>query len=79
MKTIQDYYSDPRLTGDAGLMAGPEEIRIIHAIRLKQQDEMAGMTFGEKMALHQKRTEFVFASLGLPPPHYVDRAGQGKV
>ena len=76
---MQDYYNDPRITGDAGLMSGPEEIRIIHAIRLKQQDETAGMTLSEKMALHQKRTGPIFASLGLPPPQYVQLAGRGKI
>jgi hypothetical protein len=39
MKTVQEYMNDPRITGDPGLMKGPEEIRTIHAIRLKQQDE----------------------------------------
>jgi hypothetical protein len=60
-------------------MSGPEEIRTIHAILLKQQDETAGMSFEEKTALHRKRTEAMFASLGLPPPQYVNLSGQGKL
>ncbi|GHV86356.1 hypothetical protein AGMMS50230_19640 [Spirochaetia bacterium] len=79
MKTIQDYLNDPRITGDLGLMRGPEEIRTIHAIRLKQQDETAGMSFEEKEALHRKRTDAMFDSLGLPLPLYVNFAGQGKL
>jgi hypothetical protein len=78
MNTVQDYLNDPRITGDQGLMRGPEEIRTIHAIRLKQQDETAGMSFEEKTALHRKRTDAMFASLGMPPLQYVNFAGQGK-
>jgi len=55
MKTVQDYLNDPRITCESGLMAGPEEIRTIHAIRLKQQDETEGMSFEEKASLHQKK------------------------
>ena len=66
MKTVQEYLSDPRITGDPGLVSGPEEIRTIHAIRLKQQDETAGMSFEEKANFHRKRTDAIFASLGLP-------------
>jgi hypothetical protein len=79
MKTVQDYLNDPRITGDPGLMSGPEEIRIIHAIRLKQQDETAGMSFEEKAVFHRKKTDAVFAGLGLPLPEYVNLSGQGKL
>jgi len=79
MKTVQDYFNDPRITDDPGLMSGPEEIRIIHAIRLKQQDETADMSFEEKVAFHQNKTDTVFASLGLPPLEYVNFSGQGKL
>jgi len=79
MKTVQDYFIDPRIKDDPGLMSGPEEIRIIHAIRLKQQDETSGMTYEEKAVFHQKRTDAMFASLGLPLPQYVNMAGQGKL
>jgi hypothetical protein len=79
MKTVQDYLNDPRITSDSGLMSCPEEIKIIHAIRLKQQDETAGMTFEEKSAFHRKNTDAIFASLGLPPPEYVNLSGQGRL
>jgi len=79
MKTIQDYFNDPRITGDPGLVSGPVEIRTIHAIRLKQQDETAGMSFEEKVAFHQKKTDAIFASLGLPLPEYVNLSGQGRL
>jgi hypothetical protein len=79
MKTVQDYFSDPRITGDPGLMSGPEEIRTIHAIRLKQQDETAGMSFEEKTEFHRKKTDAMFTSLGLPPPQYINLSGQGKL
>jgi hypothetical protein len=79
MKTVQDYFNDPRITGDSGLMSGPEEIRTIHAIRLKQQDETSGMSIEEKAAFHREKTDAIFASLGLPLPQYVNLAGQGKI
>ena len=79
MKTVQDYLNDPRITGDPGLMSGPEEIRTIHAIRLKQQDETAGMSYEEKAAFHRKKTDTMFASIGLPPLKYVNLSGQGKI
>jgi hypothetical protein len=55
MKTVQDYLNDPMITGDPGLMSSPEEIKTIHAIQLKQQDETVGMSFEEKAAFHRKR------------------------
>jgi len=79
MKTVQDYLGDPRITNDLGLMSGPEEVRTIHAIRLKHQDETAGMTFEEKAEFHRKKTDATFATLGLPQPQYVNLVGQGKV
>jgi hypothetical protein len=67
MKTVQDYLNDPRIL---------EEIRTIHAIRLKQHDETAGMSFEEQAAFHRKRTDAMFATLGLPPPEYVNLSCQ---
>jgi len=79
MKTVHDYLNDPRITGEPDLMAGPEEIRTIHAIRLKQQDETEGMSFKEKAFRHQEKTDAMFAALGLPLPEYVNLSGQGKL
>jgi len=79
MKTVQDYINDPRITGDPCLMSDPKELRIIHAIRLKQQDETAGMSFEEKAVFHRKKTDAMFADLGLPRPEYVNLSGQGKI
>ena len=79
MKTVQDYLNDSRITGDSGLMSSPEEIRTIHAIRLKQQDETKGMSFKDKAIFYQKKTNAAFESLGLPLPEYVNFSGQGKL
>jgi hypothetical protein len=79
MKTVQDYMNDPRITGDPGLMVGPEEIRVIHAIRLKQHDETAGISFEEQTAFHRKKTFAMLVGLGLPLPEYVNLSGQGKL
>jgi hypothetical protein len=56
-------------------MASPEETRTIHAIRLKQYDETAGMSFEEKTVFHRKRTDAIFASLGISLPEYVNLSG----
>ena len=79
MKTVQEYLSDPRITGDSELMSSPEEIRTIHAIRLKQLDETAEMSFKEKVEFHRKKTDAVFINLGLPTPEYVNFGGKGKL
>jgi hypothetical protein len=71
--------NDPRILNDKGLMNGPEEIRIIHASRLRLQDETAGMTTAERSAYLRKKAEAAFAQYGLPPPEFVDFAGQGKL
>jgi hypothetical protein len=71
--------NDPRILDDTGLMNGPEEIRIIHASRLRLQDETAGMTTAERSAYLRKKTEAAFAQYGLPPPEFADFAGQGKL
>ena len=79
LKTIQEYLNDPRITGDSEIMSGPDEIRIIHAIRLKQQDETVEMSFEEKIEFHRKKTSAVFANLGLPSPEYMNLTGKGKL
>jgi hypothetical protein len=73
MKTVQDYLNDPRILNDKGLMDGPEEIREIHAIRLKIQDEKARI--GE--AEYNKRVEATLAARGLTLCR--DLAGQGRL
>jgi hypothetical protein len=73
MKTIQDYMKDPRITGDPEMTKALEPIREIHAIRLKLQDERAGMTAVE----YNKMAEVSLAKRGL---HLCrDLAGQGRV
>ncbi|MFP3089558.1 hypothetical protein LQZ21_04440 [Treponema sp. TIM-1] len=37
------------------------------------------MSFEKKTAFHRKRTDAMFASLGLPLPEYVDLSDQGKL
>jgi hypothetical protein len=44
MKTVQEYMNDPRLLNDPDMAGALEPIREIHAIRLKLQDDTAGMT-----------------------------------
>jgi len=79
MKTIEDYLNDPRLVNDPDMADALEPVRRIHAIRLKIQDETAGMTAAEMSALFKKDIDECFARLGLPPPQYVDYTGRGKI
>jgi hypothetical protein len=72
MKSVQDYMNDPRITNDPEMMAAMEPIREIHAIRLKVQDETAGMTAEER----NKRAEVSLAKRGLSICY--DLVGQGK-
>jgi hypothetical protein len=79
MKTIEDYMNDPRIVNDPQMAETLEPMRRIHAIRLKMQDETAGMTEKEKDARSKKKIDEYFASIGLPPPQYADLTGQGKL
>jgi hypothetical protein len=78
MRTVQDYMNDPRIVNDKGLMDGPEEIRKIHAIRLKLQDETAGMTTAEFNAYSMRKLEKLFEDTGYTP-EIVNLSGQGKL
>jgi hypothetical protein len=78
VKTIQDYLNDPRILNDPGLMAAPEEIREVHAIRLKQHDETAGMTAAEEKDYYTRKAKDLFADIGAVP-EFVNFAGQGKL
>jgi hypothetical protein len=78
MKTVQDYMNDPRILNDPGLMAAPEELREIHAIRLKQHDETAGMSVAEKSAYYRQKAAALFAGTGTAP-EIVNFPGQGKL
>ena len=79
MKTVQDYLNDPRILNDPDMAEALEPVKEIHAIRLKIQDETAGMSFEEKATLRKRKADAMFASLGLPPPEYVNLSGQGKL
>jgi hypothetical protein len=79
MKTIQDYMSDPRILNDPLMEGALEPIKEIHAIRLKIQDETAGMTAAEEAEYHKQKTNQLFSNFGLPSPQYIDLSGQGKL
>jgi hypothetical protein len=55
-----------------------EPIKEIHAIRLKLQDEYAGMTAEEKTKLRNKRAVEFLAGIG-SDPHLVSFPGRGKL
>ena len=49
MKTIKNYMNDPRMLNDPGMAEALEPVKEIHAIRLRIQDETAGMTIEERV------------------------------
>jgi hypothetical protein len=59
-------------------MAAPEELREIHAIRLKQHDEAVGMSVAEKSAYYRQKAAALFAGTGTAP-EIVNHAGRGKL
>jgi hypothetical protein len=73
MKTVQDYMHDPRITDDPALRDSLELSKEIHAIRLKVQDENAGLSVDEI----NRRAEATLASWGISLCR--DRLGQGKI
>ena len=68
MKTVKDYMNDPRILNDRGVMEAPRCIREIHAIRLKIQDETAGMTPAERIEYYNKKSAaFLSGQCNLKP------------
>jgi hypothetical protein len=65
MKTVQDYMNDPRLLNDPDMAGALEPLREIHAIRLKQQDETAGMTAEEMNEYFIKKSAPFLARYGI--------------
>jgi hypothetical protein len=51
VKTWEDYYNDPEISGE------PSAMREIHAIRLKIHDERQGLSAEEYNAIVNKRAE----------------------
>jgi hypothetical protein len=78
MKTVQDYMNDPRILNDKGLMDGPEEIRVIHASRLKIQDETAGMSTKGRIDFLNRRATASLAKMGMHLFHTVPENGKLK-
>jgi hypothetical protein len=73
MKTVQEYMNDPRFLNDPGMAGALEPVKEIHAIRLKIQDEMAGMSLEEKIdSLNQEAKAMGFSLC-------YDLEGQGKL
>jgi len=76
VKTVDDYLNDPRILEDAEMMKAPECIREIHAIRLKLQDETAGMTPEEHVNHVNKKAKAILAQWGITPRWYTESANQ---
>jgi hypothetical protein len=77
MKTVQEYMNDLRITSDPEMMAALEPIREIHAIRLKHQDETAGMAPEQIAEYYNKKSETFLARSGLSLCY--DLVGKGKL
>jgi hypothetical protein len=81
MKTVEEYMKDPRIVDDPEIAAASDMIKEIYAIRLRIQDQTAGMTPDQLEKYHRKRREEADAEcarLGFKL-NYVDLSGQGKL
>jgi hypothetical protein len=76
MKTVDDYMNDPRILNDPGMKETPEPIREVHAVRLKIQDETAGMSAEERAEYSREKIASFF---GDTPSHYAHLTGQGRL
>jgi hypothetical protein len=77
MKTIQEYMNNPRLLNDPDMAEALEPVREIHAIRLKIQDETAGMSTAEKIELLNREAEAFLAPMCKSLCY--DRVGMGRL
>jgi hypothetical protein len=78
MKTVEEYMNDPRILNDPDMEGALEPIREIHAIRLKLQDEYAGMTPEEEARVRNERAIKLLASIGADP-HLYNFSDRGKL
>jgi hypothetical protein len=61
MRTYEDYLNDPALAGE------PRALREVHAMRLKVQDEIRGMTAAEQTAyFHEAAARLLAPDAALP-------------
>ena len=78
MKTVEEYMSDPRILNDPCMEGALEPIIRIHAIRLRLQDEYAGMSPEEEVMARNKKGKAALARHGLSD-RLVNLSGQGKI
>jgi hypothetical protein len=78
VKTVQEYMNDPRILNDPCMVGALDPIKELHAIRLKLQDEYAGMTAEEETKLRNKKAVEFLAGIGADP-HLVSFPGQGSL
>jgi hypothetical protein len=76
MKSEADYMNDPRITGDPAMMNALLRIRELHAIRLKLQDESAGMTEDEYCNFYHNEATAFFAASDIVPKYAALPAGK---
>jgi hypothetical protein len=70
--------TDPRILNDPYMERALEPVKEIHAIRLKIQDETAGMTAAERVAFFNNEAKKSLSRHGLSSD-LVSYAGQGKL
>jgi hypothetical protein len=78
MKTLEEYMNDPRILNDPWMDGEDEVIVQLHAIRLKLQDEYAGMTPEEECRVRNEKARASLAAHGLSD-RLVNFSGQGKL
>jgi hypothetical protein len=70
--------NDPRILNDPQMTGALEPVKEIHAIRLKIQDETAGMSSAEWVEYYNSAAKKSLVRHGLPPI-LVNLSGQGKL
>ncbi|MDR0583695.1 MAG: hypothetical protein LBG57_05010 [Treponema sp.] len=65
MKTYEDYLNDPALAGE------PRALREVHAMRLKVQDEIRGMTATEQTAYFHEAVAGIRYRGGYEPGDFI--------
>ncbi|GHV64165.1 hypothetical protein AGMMS49587_16000 [Spirochaetia bacterium] len=78
MKTVEEYMNDPRIRNDPCMAGALEPIVRIHAIRLRIEDQYAGMSPEEEVRARNEKGKAALARQGLSD-RLVNLSGQGKI
>jgi hypothetical protein len=75
---MKDYMNDLRLLNDPDMKDALEPVKEVHAIRLRLQDEMAGMTPQQQADSMNASSRDFLARIGMSA-QLVNRSGMGRL